>query len=80
MRTDQNHEEVLWTLHKGDRIAEARTSSADFVPQLRIYTGSGPKRATYALVSMERVSDAKTLRALAAEKRKEFEVEGWEGR
>ncbi len=79
MRTDQNHEEVLWTLYKGDRVAEARTSVHDFVPQLRIYTGSG-KPATYGMVSTERVSDAKTLRALAAEKRKEFEVEGWEGR
>ena len=77
MGARESQEQVLWTLYKGDRVAEARTSAHDFVPQLRIYTGSG-KPATYGLVSTERVIDSKALRALAAEKKKEFEAEGWQ--
>jgi hypothetical protein len=70
-------EEVLWTLRKGDRVAEARTSPGEGAPQLRIYTGSGPKRDTYGQVSVQMVRDPKALRELADEKKREFEAAGW---
>lgn len=79
MTASSSKEEVLWTLRKGDRVAEARTSPGEGAPQLRIYTGSGPKRETYAQVSVQMVRDPKALRELAEEKRREFEATGWTG-
>jgi hypothetical protein len=71
-------DDVVWTLRKGDRTAEARTSPNDGINELRIYTGSGSKRDTYGLVSADRTRDAKALRELAEVKKQEFEANGWE--
>lgn len=71
------NEEVLWTLYKRDRTAEARTSPGEGVPELRIYAGSGPKPETYGLVSTQQVRDPRALRELAEVKKKEFAESGW---
>jgi hypothetical protein len=76
MATWKVPEDVLWTLHKADRTAEARTGTGGDQPELRIYAGSG-KQQTYDLLFSQVMKDTRAVRAMAAEKKREFEAQGW---
>lgn len=67
-------EDVLWTLHKGERTAEARVGIHE--PELRIYTRHGPK-AKFDVMWSRVMKDSRAAKAMAQEKRLEFEATGW---
>ena len=72
-------EDVVWTLHKGDRIAEARigtVASSGGQPELRIYAPRETKGA-FGMLVCQVVKDTRAARRLAAEKRTEFVTQGW---
>ncbi len=76
MATWKIPEDVLWTLHKADRTAEARTGTGNDAPELRIYAGAG-KQQTYELLFSQVLKDARAVRTMADEKKREFEAQGW---
>lgn len=72
-------EDVVWTLHKGDRTAEARigtVASSGGQPELRIYATRETK-GTFGMLFCQVVKDTRAARSLAAEKRTEFVAQGW---
>ena len=72
-------EDVLWTLHKGDRAAEARIGTAGMAggqPELRLYTTREAK-GKFAMVYSQIMKDTRTARSVALEKKAEFEAQGW---
>lgn len=76
-------EDVVWTLRKGPRTAEARTRAASSAggsgqPELCIYTATH-ERATLDLMWSQVMKDHRAARAMAEEKKKEFEAEGFVG-
>ena len=70
------HEEVLWTLHKADRTAEARIGADSGPPELRIYVGSG-KKETWVMSVSQVMADNKAVRTAAQDRKREFEAAGW---
>ena len=72
----QTPDDILWTLQKGERLAEARTADGIAPPELRIYTKHGPK-SKFDLMWSQVLKDVREVRALALDKRKEFEASGW---
>jgi len=76
---NRDPEDVLWTLHKGDRTAEARIGTAGMAggqPELRLYTTREAK-GKFAMVYNQIMKDTRTARRAALEKRAEFEAQGW---
>ena len=74
-----NPEDVLWTLHKGDRTAEARLGTVSIgggQPELRLYATRETK-GEFGMLFCQVVKDTRAARSLAAEKRAEFEAQGW---
>ena len=72
-------EDVLWTLHKADRTAEARIGSVGLVggqPELRIYT-TREEKGKFAMVYSQIMKDTRAARRAADEKRAEFVAQGW---
>jgi hypothetical protein len=71
-------EDVIWRLCKDGRVAEARLPFHG-QPELRIYaTREGnTKVAKFGLIFSQIGKDERVLRTLAAEKRVEFETQGW---
>lgn len=72
-------EDVLWTLHKGERKAEARIGTAGMAggqPELRLYT-TREEKGKFAMVYCQIMKDTRTARSVALEKRAEFEAQGW---
>ena len=72
-------EDVLWTLHKGERTAEARigtVASSGGQPELRIYATRETK-GQFVMMFCQVVKDTRVARSLAAEKRTEFLAQGW---
>jgi hypothetical protein len=72
-------EDVLWTLQKGGRRVEARIGTESVgggQPELRLYTTS-EQRGTFGRLFCQVMKDMRSARGLAAEKRREFEAEGW---
>ena len=72
-------EDVVWTLHKGDRTAEARigtVASSGGQPELRSYA-TAESKAEFVMLFCQVVKDTRAARHLAAEKRAEFETQGW---
>lgn len=75
----RDDEDVVWTLYKGDRTAEARigtVASSGGQPELRLYATPDSK-AKFVMMFCQVVKDSRTGRSLAAEKRAEFEAQGW---
>jgi hypothetical protein len=74
-----DREDVIWTLRKGDRTAEARIgtiASSGGQPELRLYTTREDKGA-FEMLYCQVMKDARTARSVALEKRIEFEAQGW---
>ena len=72
-------EDVLWTLQKDGRRVEARLGTESVgggQPELRLYTTSHEK-GTFGMLFCQVMKDTRGARGLAAEKRREFEAEGW---
>ena len=79
MKNIPSDEEVLWTLHKDGRRVEARLGTESVgggQPELRIYT-TGDEKGTFGRLFCQVVKDTRIARALAGEKRREFEAQGW---
>ena len=72
-------EEVLWTLRKDARTAEARIGTVSIgggQPELRLYTTREDK-GTFGMLFCQVMKDTRSARGLADEKRREFEAQGW---
>jgi hypothetical protein len=79
MRTQPSNEDVLWTLRKDARTAEARIGTAvtgGGQPELRIYTRTQDKSA-FEMLFCQALKDMRGARALADEKKLEFVAQGW---
>ena len=75
----RDEEEVLWTLKKGDRTAEARLGTVSIgggQPELRLYATSETK-SKFVMLYCQVLKDTRAARSLALEKRAEFELQGW---
>ena len=74
------NEDVLWTVRKGDRTAEARVGTvagSGGQPELRIYATREAK-GTFGMLFCQVVKDMRAARSLADEKRTEFVTQGWQ--
>jgi hypothetical protein len=75
-----NPEDVLWTLHKAGRTAEARigtVASSGGQPELRLYATPDEAKGKFVMLFCQVVKDTRAARRLAAEKRTEFVAQGW---
>jgi hypothetical protein len=80
--TRNDDEDVLWTLHKDERTAEARIGIAPVgggQPELRLYTNR-ERRDKFVMLYRQVMKDLRTARSLAQEKQAEFEAQGWKER
>ena len=72
-------EEVLWTLRKDARTAEARIGTVSIgggQPELRLYT-TREDQATFGMLFCQVTKDTRVAKALAEEKKREFVAQGW---
>ena len=72
-------EDVVWTLHKAGRTAEARigtVASSGGQTELRLYATSEAK-GQFVMLFCQVVRDTRAARQLAAEKQTEFVALGW---
>lgn len=70
-------EHVLWTLYKGDRIAQARTRMTPLGPELRFMLRRVGDDDDLLWSQVFKDGDGANVGELADQKRREFEDRGW---